>query len=173
MTKLVFDPAGPIEVPVSVRPGGKSISPDDIEAFWATPGGKKVADRSGCYVFARRAGKGYMPYYVGKATKTFRQEVFTDHKLRKYHEVLTEGRKGTPVLFFVLHPVQKGRDNTKAIGDLEKFLIQALVAANPDGHKNKQNTAPRPWSIRGVLGADRGRGKPRKDAVALRTCMSL
>ena len=133
--------------------------------------GRKVAGRTGCYAFALRAGKGFMPYYVGKATKGFKQEVFTDHKLKKYHEVLVKGSKGTPVLFFVVHPVQQGKDNARVIGDLEKFLIQALVAKNPEDQVNKQNAAPRPWSIKGVLGGPRG--KPSNQAIDFRSCMGL
>ena len=41
-----------------------------------------------------------MPWYVGKATKTFLQECFTDRNLRKYDKVLVE-RKGTPILFLL------------------------------------------------------------------------
>jgi hypothetical protein len=53
---------------------------------------QEIADLRGCYVFAMRVGGGTTPYYVGRATKTFRQEVFTPEKLMKYVRCVTDNR---------------------------------------------------------------------------------
>src|ERR1700674_4784540 len=45
---------------------------------------------------AAKPGKGLTPGYVGKATKSFRQEAFAHHKLTRYHQFLVEYKRGTP-----------------------------------------------------------------------------
>ena len=95
---------GPLTIPRTRRGG---IDDDKLKDFWQQVEEKfaqGLAKASGCYIFGTRAGKGAMPWYVGKATKTFLQECFTDRNLRKYDKVLVE-RKGTPILFFLARTV--------------------------------------------------------------------
>ena len=117
-----------------------------------------------------RAGRGMTPAYVGKTNKGFGQECFTPDKLGKYNRCLSTYKRGTPVLFLVTYPRRQGRQNNTHIGDLEVFLIQTGVAANPE-LLNVQNTKAADWNIIGVLRS--GAGKPSAAAGAFRKLMSL
>jgi hypothetical protein len=107
---------------------------------------------------------------VGKATKTFKQECFEPHKLGKFNETLVEYDRGTLVAFFIIAPKGKGRPPTSQIGDLERFLIQAGVAKNPD-LLNVKDTKQAEWSIRGVIRNKSGR--PTVVSAAFKRAMSL
>lgn len=105
------------------------------------------------------------PIYVGKATKSFRQETFNPTNRHKYHNGFSEYAKGTPVMYFVRHPQQKGRTNDKQIKEIEDFLIQAGVAKNPDLQNVKGTQQPK-WGIKNIL---RG-GKSKKNSTELQFC---
>ena len=163
-----FTPKGPFEVSVTkAKAGGRAILKDDIEKFCAAH--PELAKERGCYVFGFRASKGYKPVYIGKATKSFKQEVFDHHKLNKYSQALGQQVKGTPVLFFVCLDVQRGRVNSSAIDEVESYLIQAGLVANVN-LLNDKKTSVELWSIRGVI---RGKGKPSESAKKLRQCLNL
>ncbi len=164
----IFTVDGPREVPVYQGNAGRTITDENIQDFWNE--NTDLAKRRGCYVFGMRAGKGWTAAYVGKATKSFRQEVFAHHKLTRYQQFLVDYQKGTPVLFFVLLPIKKGKTNATHIGDLEKFLIQTGMAANPN-LLNIQGTKAADWGINGVLRG--GQGKPSKAAKDFRKIMKL
>src|SRR5437867_2266973 len=165
---LSFNVEGPIEVPFYQGKAAKTISSDEATAFWmANP---RFASRRGCYVFAIRAGGGITPLYVGKATRSLKQEVFTPDKLAKYQRGLADYLKGTPVLFFLLHPVSVGAPNRALIGELEDFLIQTAVSRNPE-LLNVQGTKKAEFNITGVFRS--GVGKPSNDAKALRSALGL
>lgn len=163
-----FEVAGPYDVPMHSGAAARHIRAQEGDDFFAT--NAAIKSRKGCYVFGIRAGKGITPIYVGIATKSFEQECFTDHKRGKYNQALAEYLKGTPVLFFVVLPTKKGPDNKRHISDLEKFLIQTGVAANPD-LLNVKGTKEQEWSITGVLRS--GAGKPKKGASLFRKMMKL
>jgi hypothetical protein len=112
------------------RKGGRTLVFDN---FWSE-GSKAhyLADERGCYVFAIKTGRGLEPIYVGKATKTFKQETFNPANKHKYHDGFSEYAKGLPLMFFVVHPDQKGKTNKKQIEKIEQFLIQAGAAKNPE-----------------------------------------
>jgi hypothetical protein len=66
--------------------------------FWTDH--PEFADEVGCYICAIRAGRGYVPIYVGQATVGFRKECFDHHKLDHYNKARDiRDKKGTPVLF--------------------------------------------------------------------------
>ena len=121
-------------------------------------------------MFGIRASKGYKPAYVGKATKTFKQEVFSHHKLTRYQQYLADVGKGTPVIFFVIAPKRRGAPNSRHIGQLEDFLIQAGVAANP-AFLNVRGTKVEEWGIAGVLRS--GKGKRSESASELIKLMKI
>jgi hypothetical protein len=148
-----FTVHGPYEVPAHQGYAAKTITPDNIKAFWARHA--EVGRHRGCYVFAVRAGKGYTPGYVGKATRTFKQEIFTPHKLAKYLQLLADYRKCTPVIFLIVAPKQTGKPNSRHIGELERFLIQVALRANPY-LLNIKGTKAEEWSIAGVLRSGKG-----------------
>jgi hypothetical protein len=162
----------PIEIPFLQQTGGtaKQIRDEDVTAFWAKAHAAVIENKQGCYVFALRAAKGYQPWYVGKATKNFKQECFTDHKLRKYNEVLFDGRKGTPVMFFVAPSGNVSKVPEATCDEIETFLIQAAYVENPD-IKNRQKTKIPEWTIEGVVRPDKG--MPSKIAKVFKTMLGL
>lgn len=159
---------GPYEIPYYQGKAGRVILDDNVKAFWKQHG--TIAGQRGCYVFGIRAGKGYTPGYVGKATKSFKQESFSSHKLMRYQQFLADYQKGTPVMFFVLAPAKKGAPNAKHIGELEDFLIQIAIAANPD-LLNVKGTRQEEWGIKGVIRS--GLGKPSSSAKEFIKFMSF
>ena len=94
-----FTVKGPFEVPVKKEKVGRLVTAEQATEFWK--GHSSVQDDVGCYVFGFRAAKGLKPMYIGKATKSFKQEIFTDHKRNKYNEALASQAKGTAIMFFV------------------------------------------------------------------------
>lgn len=164
----IFDVRGPFEVPYHQGAAGRTITNDNIGHFWES--NHDFAENKGCYVFGIKAGPGYTPAYVGKATRTFKQEVFAAHKLAKYQQFLADYRKGTPILFLVVAPTKRGAPNHTHIGELEDFLIQIARAANPD-LLNIQGTQMEEWGIAGVLRG--GQGKPAKDAGEFKKMLNV
>ena len=98
-----------------------------------------------------------MPVYVGKATKSFKQETFNPSNRQKYSDGFSEYAKGTPVMYFVALSQARGPANAKQIAQVEEFLIQAGVAKNP-GIQNVRGAQKPDWSINGVI--RHGAGKP-------------
>ncbi len=159
---------GPFEISYEKRKGGRILVFDD---FWSEGSqAHYLADDRGCYVFAVQTGRGLDPIYVGRATKTFKQETFNPTNKHKYHDGFLEYARGAPVMFFVVHPSQKGRINAKEIGQIEDFLIQTGVAKNP-GLQNVRGAQRPKWSIQGVVRS--GKGRRTKDEIAFRRLFDL
>ena len=165
---LSFTPNGPFEIPVYSGKAANTITTAEVQQFWKD--NAAYANRRGCYVFGIRSGRGLTPFYVGKATKGFKQEAFAPHKLAKYLQALADYRKGTPVIFFIAAPTQKGVVNKVAIKNLEDFLIQTATSSNPD-LLNVKGTKQADWAIAGVVRG--GVGKPSGAARALRKCLQV
>ena len=165
---------GPLTIPRTRRGG---IDDDKLKDFWQQVEEKfaqGLAKASGCYIFGTRAGKGAMPWYVGKATKTFLQECFTDRNLRKYDKVLVE-RKGTPILFFLARRTPGGRFR-KVLHDqearrLENFLIDHCLSANGKLLNRQGTKFVRDTQIPGLLNSPPGPHS--KEAKSLRRLLSL
>lgn len=147
---------------------GRHVTKSDADQFWEEH--TVLAKECGCYVFAFKAAKGYKPVYAGKATRTFRQEVFTPHKLNKFNAGLGNQKRGTPILFFVCLSRTKGAVNKSAIDEAESYLIQAGLAANPN-LLNDRKTRVATWSINGVVRSRQG--KPSAAAGELRRCIKV
>ena len=160
MTTL-FAVHGPLEVPYYKGKAGRTITDDNVRQFWSD--NDDIADERGCYVFGIRAGKGFRPAYVGKATRSFRRESFQSHKLTRYQQFLANYRRGTPIIFFLVAPKKRGVPNVTHISDLEDFLIQTGLRANPD-LLNIKGTKAEQWGIAGILRS--GKGK-RSNAASL------
>jgi hypothetical protein len=121
-----------------------------FDGFWAEHNGAAaLAAKRGCYVFAVR-NRGLTPIYVGKATKSFKQEAFNPTNRHKYSSGFSHYAKGRPLLYFVVHAEQRGRTNAKQIGQIEDFLIQLGAAKNPSFQNVKGTQAP-DWRIKGVI----------------------
>lgn len=158
---------GPYKVPVERRPGGRVLR---VKEFWKNPKAAKYASACGCYVFAMSTGGGILPHYVGQATKSFAKEAFNPSNLRKYYDAMADYRKGRPVVFFVVHPRRKGKVNTRRIGQVENFLIQAGWARNRRLQNVKGIHRPK-WAIKGVVRS--GVGKPTQAARAFRAVFGV
>lgn len=151
MTSFVVH--GPFPIAFEKRKAGRTLVFDD---FWMQGGAAHyLSGEKGCYVFAMRT-RGLTPIYVGKATKTFRQEAFNNANKHKYHNGFSDYGKGTPVMYFVVHPRQAGKTNSSQITQIEDFLIQAGFAVNPDLQNVKGVQQPR-WSIKGVIRSGAGK----------------
>lgn len=149
-----FSVYGPYDMPFEQAAGGRRLHYDE---FWQQSGEvKKLADERGLYVFAIRAGKGFTPIYVGSATKTFSQECFNPTNRHKYLEGMADYRKGSPVMFFLVHPKQKGKTNVRQITEMETFLIQLAAQKNP-ALQNVKGTAGPEWAIKGVVRSSKGK----------------
>jgi hypothetical protein len=134
--------------------------------FWeANPKAKRLSSSRGCYVFAIRTGGGMLPHYVGQATKSFAREAFNPSNLRKYYDALADYERGKPVMFLIAYPHRKGKVNTRRIGQVENFLIQAGWARNRRLQNVKGIHRPK-WAIKGVVRS--GVGKPSKAAQVFR-----
>lgn len=162
-----FTVHGPFEVPATKMKVGRAITREDIAKFWlAHP---DFAKARGCYVFGFRASRGSKPIYVGKATKNFKQEIFTDHKLKKYSIAFNGQAKGTPIMFFVCLDRAKGAVNKTAMDEVESYLIQQGLTANRK-LLNDRKTSVESWSIGGIV---RSRGRASMQAAALKKCLNL
>lgn len=162
-----FSVKGPFVVPCTKMKVGRAITVENIAAFWAAR--PALATERGCYLFGFRAAKGSKPIYVGKATKSFKQEVFTDHKLKKYATGFGNQVRGTPIMFFICLNKTKGPASKSAMDEAESYLIQAGLAANKS-LVNDKKTAVESWSISGIV---RYKGRASAQALALRKCIKL
>lgn len=159
---------GPFEVPVKSDKAGRIITKAQELEFWEN--NESIRNDVGCYIFAFRTSKALKPMYVGKATKSFKQEIFTDHKKNKYNEALAGQLKGTPIFFFVTLDKSPGPINKKSIDEVESFLIQSALEANNE-LLNIKKTAIEKWNIKGVIRC--GVGKPSNAAQLFKKCLYL
>ncbi|WP_428536428.1 hypothetical protein [Rhodopila sp.] len=140
----------------------------DSSAARKALGESALGTRIGCYIFAIQKGQRHEPWYVGKATKSFAQEVFNDSNCKKYCEALALANTGKPVVFFVLLPKARGAINKKAIDKLETMLVEECGGQNPDIRNQRKSRIYR-TVIHGVVNA--GQGKPPSNAIAIRKMM--
>ncbi len=167
---IKFKVHGPISIPYKENEKrSKHISVADAKEFWLEID-KSLAKERGCYVFCLKYRGKVIPYYIGKACKSFSQEVFTSHKLTKFNEALHASPSSKPVIYFVVHPKQKGKTNESAIDELETYLIQSAIMINPE-IKNIHKTVGRKWTISNVI--DQVPGRTREDEKSFSKSMGL
>jgi hypothetical protein len=149
-----FEVHGPFEVPVEPKKRGKMIA-RDLSDFWMRVG--DMRQRRGVYIFAMRAGRGYTPIYVGKAAKRpFEDEALGLHQRgNHYNPALLEYEKGSPIMFFIVHPSSHGPINKRLIDQIETFMIDVASAKNP-GLSNVRKRQVHKWRICGVVRGKRG-----------------
>ncbi|GAA5138577.1 hypothetical protein [Alloalcanivorax gelatiniphagus] len=166
MTSFTVD--GPHEIEWENRKGGRQLVFDN---FW-NDGSKAshLAAERGCYVFVIRSGGGLTPVYIGQASVSFKQETFNPSNRHKYQNGFSNYAKGTPLMYFVVHPNQQGVTNKTQITEIEDFLIQAGVAANTELQNVKGTQKPK-WSIKGVIRS--GVGKRSSAEVEFRKIFNL
>jgi hypothetical protein len=166
-TMATFSVEGPVEIETTRVKVGRQIKKEDIEDFWQQ--NALLESECGCYVFGFQASKGSKPMYVGKATKSFKQEIFASHKRVVYQDALGSQKKGKPIVFFVCLKRRKGKKNLKAIDEVESFLIQAAFLKNPD-LLNSRKLPSASWTISGII---RSKGKSPDSAQKLKRCLNL
>ncbi len=153
---IKFKVSGPYKIPYGILSHGKGKTIKKIHAkeFWdGEPG--DFATKHGCYVFAISVARGHTPYYVGKTRNNMKQECFTDGKILKYRDVISD-RKGAPVMFFITRNDGRNKIPKEILADVEKTLIQAAKLKNSD-LLNTQHTKNIPtWSIGGVIRSGKG-----------------
>lgn len=163
--------SGPFEIPFTLSGASiKCIDSPEAKAFWAKAETKPFHSKTGVYVFATRAGKGFRPIYVGKATRGFKTECFTSHKLHHYAQALCDGAQVRPVMFFIAAQGKINKVAVSAIKEIEELMIQFAVAKNPN-LRNKVGTKIADWTIKGVIRG--GKGKKTKTASAFITMMGI
>ena len=60
------------------------------------------------------------------------------------------------MLFKVVAPSAKGKPNNSKIREVEKYLIDLAMTANPD-LQNEKDTKPVGWGIQGVIRGKKGK----------------
>lgn len=126
--QIEFVPFGPFPLP---RLGRKKIDVTKRAQFWRRIDARHqgLSRAVGCYVFAITAGKGTLPWYIGKTTRlSFARETWATHRLVQYQDILRRRRLGTPLLFLVAKQSPQGRfvRPTKR-GDTDIDLLEALM----------------------------------------------
>lgn len=130
------------DFPVPRTPGKRGVSAENRRTFRAQLEAKHpgLASAVGCYVFAIRAGRGILPWYVGKTCKQgFVQECFEPHKLNHYNEVLYSKERGTPVLYLVARTTTSGRFSRSMPATEGKFLESMLIGMAVQRNKSLRN----------------------------------
>jgi hypothetical protein len=125
--------------------------------------GDELSAGVGCYVFSIRAGKGVLPWYVGRAEKqSFRNECFTHHKITHYNNAIA-ARKGTPLLTLVAKYTPggtlvrpKGVDHPE-IRHLETMIIGNCLGRNEKLLNVKDTKFLRKMVVPGLLNSPKGK----------------
>ncbi|VVB55380.1 Uncharacterised protein [uncultured archaeon] len=162
-----FEPYGPYKVEVSIKPGGRRIEEQEVGSFCNAPCMDVVSGSRGCYIFCMKVSNTMLPGYIGKATKDFKSEIFSPHKLDIYNSVLTDyERKYKPFILFLIPKKRKGKTNKKAIDELETYLINNASEVNPRLRNKRKIRKPSRWVIKGI--SSQIHGVPKKELRELK-----
>lgn len=159
-----FEPQKALEIPR--KSGLVPHKPKELAAFWEELdelNGYDVSGGIGCYIFAIRAGKGVMPWYVGLAEKqSFKKECFAPHKINHYNSILAEHR-GTPMLTVVAKHTPGGKlvfpngNGHRDIQQLETMLIGNCLSRNTELLNIRDTKLLREMRVSGLLNTATGR----------------
>jgi len=164
-----FEPCGPFPLTRTTNRFGKSISDLSVKNFWESSSTASLKDEIGCYLFVL----GRKPFYVGKATKSFGQEVFNPKNMSTYRDLVTRF-PGKPSLYFVAHrkgAERRGASPRAVISHVEKLLIGLAHEANAELTNVQHRNKPERFCIAGVYNS--GKGKPSKSATMVRDVLRL
>ena len=136
---------------------------------WVDDNVEGLSSACGCYVFAIKAPRGTLPWYVGKAERqSFARECISHHKVNHYNNAIA-GRRGKPLLFFIPQLTKKGRyrkptsSSRPAIAELEKLLIGMALSRNPELMNTKGTRWFQKLTIDGLVNTKRARNGPARD----------
>jgi hypothetical protein len=162
---MKFFPHESVEVPRQ-KSGLIAADRNTLNLFWAELDaqlGQEVSEGIGCYVFSVRAGRGVLPWYVGKAERqSFRSECFAAHKVNHYNNIIAS-RRGTPLLTLIAkytptnRLVKPGSSDHRDIDFLETMIISAAIRRNPDVFNIRDTMLLREMTVPGMLNTPRGK----------------
>jgi len=157
-----FDVAGPFDI---TRHGKKkNIAKESLADLKEQMEEREVglSESCGCYVFAKRAGKGIIPWYVGQACRRpILKEALNDSNIIKYNKVLDQN--GTPLLFVLPARTPQGKLRRRpekpelpVLDFLERWLISVAIDRNPDLINSKETRFLRSLHVAGIFNAKQG-----------------
>jgi hypothetical protein len=170
---MEFDARGPFDV-------CRSLVADCRSAFWrkveAREGNEGLSTALGCYVFCLGRGGETRPWYVGQAMgrEGFKQEVFAQHKISHYLDLLEVKPRHQPSL--VLFPLitagyggfSYARAGARRVVDwLEIRLIAMALVRNPELRNTANTRLYRGVHVHGLLGPQYS-GRPSREAEDVR-----
>lgn len=171
---------GPFGIPRTCN-GLVDRSAEAQRKFWSeveSSDGNELPDACGCYVFAVRAAKGIVPWYVGLTEKrTFRKECLGSHQVSNYNDVLAGKEKASPLLYLVAKQTPKGRNRKPSkniqqdIQFLEFYLMGHALNKNRRLLNQKKTKFLKSICVPGLLNT--GKGPRSKSATSLRNALGL
>jgi hypothetical protein len=160
---MLFDVAGPFVIPRFGKK--KNITKESLKQVreQMEHHASGLSEACGCYVFAKRAGQGITPWYIGQACKSpMLAEALNPANMAKYNRILDDDQ-GTPVLFAIPAKTPGGRFRQRpangklaSLSFLERWLIAAAIEKNPDLVNSKETKFLRDLHVVGVFNAKKG-----------------
>jgi hypothetical protein len=153
---------GPYEIPRSN--GLVETAAASKNKFWADVGASVTGlpDACGCYVFAVKARRGTLPWYVGLTTKrTFRDEALGYYQVIQYGQALGRKVGVKPMLFLLAKETPKGRfakpsrNSHKDVEFLERFMFALALNRNPKLRNTKNTRFLKKLVVPGVINSPR------------------
>jgi hypothetical protein len=149
-TVTTFTASKPFEIRVKKHYGYLTLSGSPGRTFWKQDGASDYKMKKGCYIFGIKHGYNFVATYIGKATKTFYQEIFQRHKKEEHYiPALRKRKSGQAIMIFLAQTYAK-KPNISSIDKLETQLIQQAVRKNLD-HTNLRKTYIGDLQIQGVF----------------------
>ena len=166
---LIYESFGPHCIPRKRSGNGELVldfSPQAITSFWTNveEARAKLSTAIGCYIFAVRAPRSTIPWYIGQSKTGFRSECFQPQKQIHYYAVMNEMKTGIPLLFFVAK-LSNPRPELRFASSLpaeeanfvERQLISIALLTNSNLRNVKGTKYPRNVKIPGILNSPSGR----------------
>ena len=165
-----FDVYGPYEIPRAQR-GVISLTKEKENKFWddidedQTSG--RLSDACGCYVFTIKSGPTALPWYIGKAEKSwFKKECLSHRNIILYNRELLNRKRGKPYLYLLPQVTEKGKFRKPAgtdvkrpeISALESILISMGISKNPKLLNVSGTKMQRGIEVTGFLNTDQRKG---------------
>lgn len=178
---MQYEIFGPLQI--ERKPDNNLVDKKRLAEFWKNlekdhPG---LPMACGCYIFVTKASKGFKPWYVGKANKSFKQECFSEQKLNHYNDVLatiaSKNGKGDPKLFLVARKTEGGKFTSSSkdekghsdVNFLENYLIAEALRKNPKIRNTKGTKFLSEIRVPGFLNS--GKGKLSEPSKALKLAL--
>lgn len=171
MSTLLLKIMPPCKIETEKNSGGtRRVDEKKLKSFFVHK--KDLAKRQGCYVFAIEAPNGgALPWYIGKATKSFEQECFTNDKIKKYNDALFHKAKiKSALIFFITTEGTKVKISAQIIDEIETYLIMYGKLRNKNLINKKKIKIPA-WGIQGVVRSTQG--KPKKIESNFKTIFGI